>query len=68
MVDARRLELVGGAYSPEDVLATVGLSGAVDYTIVGGRIVVKDGQLTGMDQEKLSHDAAEKCARYLDQK
>ncbi len=30
LVDSRRLELVGGAESPADVLATVGLRGPVD--------------------------------------
>ena len=65
LVDSRRLELVGGEYSPADVLATVGLRGAVDYTVVGGKIVVKDGQLVTIDEEKIAADARSACRDYL---
>ena len=35
----RRLELTGAPYDPKSVLATVGLRGAVDTTVVNGRVV-----------------------------
>jgi len=66
LVDSRRLELVGGEYSPADVLATVGLRGAVDYTVVGGKIVVKNGQLVTIDEAKIAADARSACRNYLD--
>ena len=65
LVDSRRLELVGGTYDPSDVLATVGLRGAVDCTVVHGRIVVKDGHLVGIDEARLSQDARKACDAYL---
>ena len=65
LVDSRRLELVGGEYSPADVLATVGLRGAVDYTVVDGKIVVRDGQLVTIDEEKIAADARRACKVYL---
>lgn len=65
LVDSRRLELVGGEYSPADVLATVGLRGPVDYTVVHGRIVVKEGRLVTVDEEKIAADAREACRAYL---
>lgn len=65
LVDARRLELVGGEYSPADVLATVGLRGPVDYTIVNGRVVVKEGRLVTIDEEKIAAEARAACRAYL---
>ena len=65
LVDSRRLELVGGEYSPADVLATVGLRGPVDYTVVNGKIVVKEGRLTAIDEEKTAEEARQCCRDYL---
>ena len=65
LVDSRRLELVGGAYSPADVLATVGLRGPVDWTVVNGRIVVKEGHLVTIDEGRVAADARKACDDYL---
>ena len=65
LVDSRRLELVGGEYSPADVLATVGLRGPVDYTVVNGKVVVKEGRLVTVDEEKVAADARNCCREYL---
>ena len=66
LVDARRLELAGAEYSPADVLATVGLRGPVDYTVVEGRIVVKEGRLAGVDEAAVAKRARAVCKAYLD--
>ena len=66
LVDARRIELTGALYDPKSVLATVGLRGAVDVTVVNGRVAVKDGRLTGVDEGRLSAEANGVCRRYLD--
>ena len=65
-MDARRLELAGAEYSPADVLATVGLRGPVDYTVVEGRIVVKEGRLAGVDEAAVAERARAVCKAYLD--
>ena len=65
LVDSRRLELVGGEYSPADVLATVGLRGPVDYTVVGGRITVKEGRLVTVDEAVTAEKARRCCREYL---
>ena len=65
MVDSRRLDIVGAAYSPENLPAAVGLSGAVDYTIVNGRVTVENGRLTAEDEEKLAFDSERKIKEYL---
>ena len=48
-----------------DVLATVGLRGAVDYTVVNGRVVVREGRLATVDEAKTARDARQVCRRYL---
>ena len=65
LVDSRRLELVGGEYGPADVLATVGLRGPVDCTVVNGRVVVQAGHLVTIDEGRVAADARKACADYL---
>ena len=65
MIDSRRLELVGACYDAGSVLATVGVRGAVDYTVVHGNITVREGQLTGIDEAAVSEQAQKKCSAYL---
>lgn len=65
LVDARRLELTGALYDPKSVLATVGLRGAVDTTVVNGRVVVAHGRLTALDEDCLAREADAVCRDYL---
>ena len=65
MIDERRLELVGACVDAKSVLGTVGVRGAVDYTVVHGRVTVKAGHLTTIDEEKIAFDANKKCMEYL---
>ena len=65
MVDARRLELVGCSESPADALATVGLRGPVDLTVVHGKVVVEGGHLTTIDEAAIAEKAQSCCAAYL---
>ncbi|MCB2312458.1 8-oxoguanine deaminase [Clostridium tagluense] len=63
MINLNRLELVGAGLDPKALLSTVGFKGNVDYTIVNGKIVVKDGSLINIDEEKTyneSHAVAKK--------
>ena len=59
------LKLVGAMYDPKSVLGTVGLKGAVDYTIVNGEVAVENGRLARVDEEKLSFEAGEQVKKYL---
>ena len=65
LLDKKRLELVGAAYSPKTMPAAVGVSGAVDYTIVNGRIIVEEGKLVGTDEEELFETSHMKIKEYL---
>jgi hypothetical protein len=47
------------------MLGTVGVKGAVEYTIVNGRVTVRSGRLAGIDEEKLAYEANKCVERYL---
>lgn len=65
LVRADRLELAGCLEDPAAIPATVGIKNAVDYTVVNGKIVVKDGMLVTVDEHRVS-EAANRCVRsYL---
>ena len=57
LVNLNRIEMVGAQFDPKSVLCTVGLKGCVDYTVVNGKIVVRDGRLAGVDEEKIVEKA-----------
>lgn len=65
LVDAGRLELVGACFDPKAVLGSVGLKGPVDYTVVNGRVTVRKGRLTGVEEEALAAEANREAKRYL---
>lgn len=68
LVDKRRLDIVGAAYSPKTMLASVGLSGSVDMTIVGGKVTVEEGRLKNEDEIQLFERSHQKIKHYLDLK
>ena len=65
LIDSRRRELVGCCADPKNLLATVGRRGPVDYTVVAGSLAVRQGHLTGWDEEKLSREAGKVWENYL---
>ncbi|MDO5416914.1 MAG: 8-oxoguanine deaminase [Lachnospiraceae bacterium] len=65
LIDLNRLELVGAQYDVKSMLCTVGFKGSVDYTVAGGKIVVKNGQLTGVDEHAMTEKANASVAAYL---
>lgn len=60
MINTKRFELVGAMEDPKSVLSTVGLKSPVDYTVINGKIVVKNGHLSTIDEEKTQCEA-ERC-------
>ncbi len=65
LIDSRRLELTGACYDPRSVLATVGVRGPVDCTVVNGRITVREGRLVTIDEPVVAEQAQAVCDRYL---
>ncbi len=65
LVNFNRIDMVGAQFDPMSVLCTVGWKGSVDYTVVNGHIVVKEGRLVRMDEENLVEKANEVVTDYL---
>lgn len=65
IIDTRRLEAVGTNFDPKSLLGTVGWKNPVDYTIVNGKIVVKEGQLVCIDERKQAQEAERLVHEYL---
>lgn len=65
MIDCNRIALAGALSDPADILGTVGYRSDVSYTVVNGKVVVKDGRLVNVDEEKLSENARKEVERYL---
>ena len=65
LVRRDRLELTGADLDVRSMLCTVGLKGPVDYTVVKGRVVVREGRLTGVDEEKAVREARTAVSAYL---
>ena len=65
MIHTRRLEMVGADLDPMSLLGTVGWKGPVEYTVVQGRVTVRQGRLTGIDEEKIARNAARLVREYL---
>lgn len=65
IIDSRRIELVGALSDPKSLLSTVGFKNSVDYTIVAGEIVVRDGQLVNIDEEKLVREGTQLVNNYI---
>jgi cytosine/adenosine deaminase-related metal-dependent hydrolase len=62
-IDLNRLDYAGALHDPVAALVFCAPVRA-DYTVVGGRFVVKEGQLVNIDQNKLV-EAHNKAAREL---
>lgn len=65
LIDLNRLSLVGAQFDPRSMLATVGFKGDVDYTIVNGVPVVRQGQLTAVDEDEIVSRSNAVVRRYL---
>ncbi len=65
MIDAAKLELSGALHDPKNLLVRVGLTGEVAMTMIGGKVVFRDGELIGVDEEKLAREGESVCTRVL---
>lgn len=65
MIDIGTLELAGAIHDPKHILARVGLTGPVWMTMINGKVVYKDGILTGVDEQKLAAEGEAVCTRVI---
>lgn len=63
-IDIEKLELVGATHDLLNFLPKAGYTGEVDFTMVNGEIIFKDGHLTRVDEDQLRRDA-EKSSRKI---
>lgn len=64
-VSLDRIELVGGQYDPKSLLACIGFKGAVDCTVVNGRVAVEQGRLVNVEEETVVSRANAAVERLL---
>ncbi len=60
-----RIEYAGAMTDPAAAILFCGAGARADYTIVNGRILVAKGELTGLDEQRLFHQANELTAALL---
>lgn len=65
MIDSRKLEYAGALFDDTALPVVTGISHNVDTTVVGGRIVVRDGRLVRIDEERIAAAAQSAAARML---
>ncbi len=65
MIRTDRLELAGALHDPKNLLPRCAVTGPVDLTMINGKVVFKDGVLTGVDEEALAAKGEEVCNRVL---
>ncbi|MDL2310954.1 amidohydrolase [Peptostreptococcaceae bacterium OttesenSCG-928-C18] len=56
-ININKLELSGSLHNPKNLLARLGITGEVDLTMVGGKVVFQDGEFKNIDEEKLAEKA-----------
>lgn len=59
MIDSRDMSLIGTHRDPKSIFAVCGYHKPVDYTIVAGKVLVRDGHLVGIDEELISRKSNE---------
>lgn len=65
MVDSRRFEFAGGCEDPAALPATIGIHEPADLVMVNGRITVRNGEILGIDEKKVTETAGIKLSEYL---
>jgi hydroxyatrazine ethylaminohydrolase len=65
LVDAGGLEFSGALHDPKNFLAHVGVTGPVWLTMVNGKVVYREGRLSGVDEPALAEKAEAVCGRVI---
>lgn len=65
LIDVDSIDQVGALLDPACFLGTVGYSRPCKAVVVGGRVVVEDGRLTGIDEPVVREKAEDCMERFL---
>ncbi len=64
-IDTRRMEYIGALHDPESLIAKVGITSNVDLTMINGRVVWRDGEFPGLDEQKMAAEAQAHVQRVV---
>ena len=64
-INVNKLEYVGARHDPESLIPKLGVGSTVDLTLINGQIVWRDGQLIGLDEDKLVSEATAHVERVV---
>lgn len=65
MIQGNSLEYVGAQFDPKSLPGTVGVARPAAYTLVNGKVVVKDGRLCQIDEERMAARANDLVCKLL---
>jgi len=66
MIDSGRLDFAGALFDDTALPVVTGIGQNVDTTVVGGKVVVKDGKLVNIDERRLAAAAQSAAARMVE--
>lgn len=64
-LDTRKVEYIGAVHDPESLIAKVGISSPVDITMINGRIVWRNGEFPGLDEQQMVAEAQAHVERVV---
>ncbi len=65
MLDTRKVDFIGATHAPESLIAKVGISAPVDLTMINGRVVWRNGEFPGLDEQQLFAQAQKHVERVV---
>lgn len=65
MIHKKQIGLTGAFEDPKSFLGTVGYTGKTDITMINGDVVVKDGELIKIDEEKAVENTFQSAKKLL---
>ncbi len=65
MIDTRKMELTGALHDPMNLIVRTGLTGCVDLTMVGGKVVWNGRELSGINEQELAAEGERVFSRVL---
>lgn len=65
LLDTRKVEYIGAVHDPESLIAKVGVSSPVDLTMINGRIVWRNGEFPGLDEQQIFAEAQSHVERVV---
>lgn len=65
ILETRKVDYIGAVHDPQSLIAKVGISAPVDLTMINGRIVWRDGEFPGIDEQQMYADAQAHVERVV---